>query len=79
MMEPAKHEPDLTNITYRKIKVTENLKSPGVSFGKPSQTQEFYRNCHTGEKDFLKRTEFGYDAKGHENSQKVFDFQGLLL
>jgi YD repeat-containing protein len=70
----AEEESDLTDITFRKVKVIERdqtLKT--ASFGKPFQERHYYQNLFTSEMIFLRRKEFFYDDKGREIQQKVYN------
>jgi YD repeat-containing protein len=75
----ALNEPDLTDITVRKITHIECVKHSGPSFGKPAQKSEFYINPHTGQTLLIKRTEYFYDEKGREIKQRVHDANNAFV
>lgn len=71
-------EDDLADVTFRKMKVVEAVKTPGPSFGKPQQKWEYYQDLSNNQPIPLKRIEFIYDARGREIQQRIYNGQNVF-
>jgi YD repeat-containing protein len=74
----SQDDSDMTDVTYRRVKIIDPDMSIGASFGKPKQIREEIFNKDNGQIIPLKKTEFFYDIKGNVVGQKVYNSQNMF-